>query len=80
MRPPTFTRVSDGKPRRRLLISSKGVVFVEFAAHGTPPDNEEHEIHLTKTSLMRTTFTKNSSPNCRRVLKSISQHKARDLP
>jgi hypothetical protein len=37
-RTPRFTCVSDGNPRRRLLIDSKGRVFVEVVnAHGTPP-------------------------------------------
>src|SRR5262245_4527347 len=35
---PRFTFVSDGNPRRRLLIGSKKWQFVEISvSHGTPP-------------------------------------------
>lgn len=37
IRTPALTFVSDGYPRRRLLISSKKLFVVDFAAHGTPP-------------------------------------------
>ena len=43
-RTPTLTRVSDGYPRRRLLMGSKGPLFVEFLAHGTPPSETDCSI------------------------------------
>jgi hypothetical protein len=44
MRTPNFTRVSDGKPLRRLLICSKKWLIKLLAAHSTPPfANVEHQ-------------------------------------
>lgn len=37
MRTPILTRVSDGYPRRRLLIGSKAGFVVGLMAHGAPP-------------------------------------------
>lgn len=37
MRTPRLTLVSDGKPRRRLLIVSKKGVFGGFVAHDKAP-------------------------------------------
>ena len=34
---PFFTLVSEGKPLRRLLVISKGLVVVVEALHGTSP-------------------------------------------
>src|SRR5688572_20226792 len=41
IRSPRLTWVSDGKPLRRLLVTSKAVGFevVFVLAHGTPPTN-----------------------------------------
>ena len=41
MRTPRLTLVSDGKPRRRLLIGSKKGIFKSFVAHDRAPSRSK---------------------------------------
>ena len=42
IRMPRLTLVSDGKPRRRLLIGSKKGIFKSFVAHDRAPSVKPH--------------------------------------
>lgn len=60
MRFPRLTRVSEGNPRRRLLVRSKegAVVEVVFVSHGPPPPRRQC------TCLRRRPFRSVEEPSC----------------